>query len=549
VGYDNKVRNNTHKQLGELIFKEVDRLQHQTPHPYHNHYTPSSFPQKKATFEADMREEMSKIGPVESVEMRKSYCFVTFVEQAHATTALETLNGKEVFGKTITIEYTAAPKADAAGGGGEGGGGRGGVETASRHFEGEGSSSASKSAAATAVTSATAFAASNEPLSNELTVFVGNLDKSVSDEELRGIFTDGGLTVLDADIKVGFAFITLDTTVEAGEGEGDRHEDEGGSTRRCMTRQEMKAKLDGLPNLVVGGKTINIEISKTTDTKKSREAKRKVEQKPANVIFVVGYDHTTENASTLQREFSRAGAVVFVDIRKSFCFITYESIPMATQAVHMFNGYLLHGKKLTVEFSTAAASAPVPAHHQSLPANVPVAALPFGVMPRMEDIYRGSMPHASRRHDDYGQHFSGGGGGNSMGHHYGGGHRDNQYAPPRERSRERGGGGGERDYMPITRRGDSRERDGGWDTDRRRDMGGARGSNGFERARGDSRERGRVAPMGGGGGGVGRGGARAAGGYPMAQGTKYINSSTASGGDGMRKRGYSRSRSRSPGGF
>ncbi|MDO8682453.1 MAG: RNA-binding protein [Armatimonadota bacterium] len=79
-----------------------------------------------STTESDLRSLFEPYGPI--VEVRvigdKGFAFIEIPEENMAS-AIEAMNGKEVGGRTLTVNE-AKPKTERSGGGGYGGGGRSG---------------------------------------------------------------------------------------------------------------------------------------------------------------------------------------------------------------------------------------------------------------------------------------------------------------------------------------------------------------------------------------------------------------------------------------
>jgi len=85
------------------------------------------------TSSEDLQEMFSRFGTVESAKViedrdtgrSKGFGFVEMSSDAEAQAAITGMNGKEVDGRTLTVNE-ARPREDRGGGGGGGGGGRGG---------------------------------------------------------------------------------------------------------------------------------------------------------------------------------------------------------------------------------------------------------------------------------------------------------------------------------------------------------------------------------------------------------------------------------------
>jgi len=77
-----------------------------------------------STTEADLRTMLEPYGPVAEVRVigDKGFAFVEVPEE-NMQAAIDALNGKEVGGRTLTVNE-ARPRTERSGGGGGGGGGR-----------------------------------------------------------------------------------------------------------------------------------------------------------------------------------------------------------------------------------------------------------------------------------------------------------------------------------------------------------------------------------------------------------------------------------------
>ena len=179
----------------------------------------------------------------------------------------------------------------------------------------------------------------------EIVVFVGNItSKDVTYSAISDLFSAGGFEVKQVDIKMKFAFVSLLV------GEFDDTD--------SSAREELSQSLSRLPR-TIGDTQVTIELSKTFDKKQLVEKERKTQQKPARNIFLVGYDVRKVREAQIRELMGTVGRVDFVQIPegKSFAFVTFESINVATQAIDSFDGkYLLEGM-LTLQYSL---SVPLP---------------------------------------------------------------------------------------------------------------------------------------------------------------------------------------------
>lgn len=63
----------------------------------------------------DIKTVFGKHGKVTFIDIKKSYCFVKFEKVSDATTVLKTYNGQEVFGRTLSIQYSLQKGANRTG--------------------------------------------------------------------------------------------------------------------------------------------------------------------------------------------------------------------------------------------------------------------------------------------------------------------------------------------------------------------------------------------------------------------------------------------------
>lgn len=347
------------------------------------------------------------------IPIGKSFAFVKFSTEEAARWAVDTFNGTTQLGGTLSIEYSNHDPAERSDG-------RGipAVNGGESATEGQ----------------------------NLQQVFVGNLGNDVKRRNLEDIFEEKGLSVVDVNMKPGYAFVVI---------KADNY-----------SSSELGERLASVPCELGSKGLITVELAKNSVDKRLEEKKRMETQEPSSKVFVVGYHVRNTTESMIFREMDRYGRVRSVEIPpgKNFAFVFFDSVREAVAAVRALNGTQRLGGSLTLQYSS---------DHQRAPPTSSSAGEQYRPRSRSrdrdrdrggydrerrgdrEDRRRGSRD--ARRRDDSRDRDSRGGPVSSLTSEVGRGHRDIDRDRNRDRDRGRDK---DRDRDRDSREeGDSRELD------------------------------------------------------------------------------------------
>ena len=158
-------------------------------------------------------------------------------------------------------------------------------------------------------------------------IFVGNLPDSLTSQAIRDIFERYKVEVLYVERKIAFAFV------------------------HCNLTEDLKGIVLAMKNYTLEcGRVLLIEFAKGDGEIKRREDDRKKTQVASATLFIVGFNTAKVSEAEVSKAFSHVATVQKVMIRKSFCFVRFNSVADATKVMEQLHGTEVLGRMLSIEY-------------------------------------------------------------------------------------------------------------------------------------------------------------------------------------------------------